>query len=514
MESMETLQEQKELSTVPVSSKASGPSTAPSPPINQGGKLTPQNGNTREKKLARTAAGFFALMIVLTFVSRAADSMTVPIVTTKSPRSASLEHDISLSGTVHPNKERAVVTDAGILIKDVPVREGQVVKAGDTLLILDQANLKEKITDISLELQKLQLQVGNTEEKKQQSTADTEYSIEKAQNDLLRAEEDLDRVIEEADSAIKRAREDLDDTLEKWANAGQDHLSEMQYGERDEDYEYEKENFVNPYETEYRASRRTLQDMRNKKDTDILAAERVIEDKKQAVEDAKRKLDVPEEVSVIDIDIQQKNREIAKFSKYQNAGGVVTSQIDGVITEIKVKSGQRTTGETIISMAEEASGFRFEAEVDEEQMKYVTLGDEVKINFPGNKEPTTAKIDNIDVKTDDEGILKSQIIIELPPEAGNIGLGGTIEISKKTDNYPMCIPINAVREDNAEKYVLVVEERESVLGVEMVAVRVPIQVLDKDSVNAAVEGMLYRDSKIIVSSEKQISEGDRVRLGV
>ena len=50
------------------------------------------------------------------------------------------------------------------------------------------------------------------------------------------------------------------------------------------------------------------------------------------------------------------------------------------------------------------------------------------------------------------------------------------------------------------------------LGTLMVAKRVPVTVVEKDGMNSAVTSELKKTDRIIVSSEKFISGGDRVRL--
>lgn len=478
-----------------------------------GSQLPEKKPEDRQRKLLRTAAAFFAVMVALTVLSRAANSLTVPVVSVESPQSTFLTHEISANGTVAPNKETAVVTDAQMLIKEVPIREGQEIKAGDPLLVLDSSDLDEKLTQLNLELKKLQIEIANKDVEKENTVDGVAFSVQKAEENLQRAEEDLERVKEEQEQAVKRAREDLDDSLDRWVNARDDHLSGMLYGERG-DEDDEDEDFVNPYETEYRAARRTLQDARNNKDKAILEAERKIEDAKLSIEEEKRKLDEKQGESTVELDIQLKNMEIAKWGRYRAKGGVVTSDVDGIVTEVKVTPGQRTTGETIATIAEGTSGYRFETELDEDQMKYVSRGDEAEILFSGSTIPVKVTIDSLNPKTDDNGKTSAKIVAELPPETGALGLAGVLSVTRKTQNYETCIPISALREESAGKYVLAVEERESVMGIEQVAVKIPVKVLDKTSVRAAVEGALGRDTKLITGSEKQIAEGDRVRLGV
>ena len=63
-----------------------------------------------------------------------------------------------------------------------------------------------------------------------------------------------------------------------------------------------------------------------------------------------------------------------------------------------------------------------------------------------------------------------------------------------------------------EAYCLVLAEEEQMLGTVQVARRVPVTVLKKDAKSAAVTSGLTPDDQVIASSEKYVSEGDRVRL--
>ena len=61
--------------------------------------------------------------------------------------------------------------------------------------------------------------------------------------------------------------------------------------------------------------------------------------------------------------------------------------------------------------------------------------------------------------------------------------------------------------------VLVVTEKETVLGEELTAKRVDVKVEKRDGEYAAVtEGVLGRNDKIIIDSNKTVEDGDRVRL--
>ncbi len=78
--------------------------------------------------------------------------------------------------------------------------------------------------------------------------------------------------------------------------------------------------------------------------------------------------------------------------------------------------------------------------------------------------------------------------------------------------YEQMIPLSALREDVNETYCLVLAEEEQMLGTVQTAKKVPVTVLEKDAKNAAITSTLSVEDKVIVSSEKYVAEGDRVRL--
>ena len=78
--------------------------------------------------------------------------------------------------------------------------------------------------------------------------------------------------------------------------------------------------------------------------------------------------------------------------------------------------------------------------------------------------------------------------------------------------YEQVIPVSALREELGGAYCLIVVEKEEMLGTLKVAKKVPVTVLEKDGKNAAITSELKKEDKVIVSSEKFVSGGDRVRI--
>ena len=146
---------------------------------------------------------------------------------------------------------------------------------------------------------------------------------------------------------------------------------------------------------------------------------------------------------------------------------------------------------------------------DKEDMKRITVGDELEIDTGMDNDKITSQIENIGLP-DQDGMVKFSALL---PE-GDYSVGGSLnyEINKESKTYPRCIPIQGLREDSKGTYILLVKEKDGVLGKEDTAFRLEVTVTSQDAKTAAIEASLSEEDQIITGSNKNISEGDRVRV--
>ena len=97
--------------------------------------------------------------------------------------------------------------------------------------------------------------------------------------------------------------------------------------------------------------------------------------------------------------------------------------------------------------------------------------------------------------------------------AGNLGDTGTVTISKQEGERSVCVPLAALHQGQGVKYVLVYEERQTVLGSELVAVKRVVNITDSNENYASIaDGYLSESEPVIVSATKPVEEGDTIRL--
>lgn len=227
-------------------------------------------------KLTKAFAALMAVMLFMTVISRAASSFTVAQVQVESPKSRVIVHKVIGDGTVTRQSDLPVYTVADILVAKVKVTEGQEVKKGQTLAVLDTDSIDEHIQTLSDEIEVLQLQ-----------------------NDALKsAEAKRDR---EQDKALSRAKEDYEDTVQ----SNKDAVSKA------------KENIKTAKKQTKKNEKKTLEDLQNSVEEAKKAYEDAVETQKSQVQQAKRALEDASKTpaadysdSITQIEINQKQRKI------------------------------------------------------------------------------------------------------------------------------------------------------------------------------------------------------------
>lgn len=231
----------------------------------------------------------------------------------------------------------------------------------------------------------------------------------------------------------------------------------------------------------------------------------------RAIEDAAAA--APADSSTAQNEISQKQQQLAlgKLQDLQKAGGKVMAPVGGMVTQIAVTTGDFTTEGTAVRLADTSQGNRLVATVDKSNETYVQKGGQVTISPAGSKEKIQDfTISNVSVNKEDNTLI--DISVDLPNGVLEPGTSAQIEIVQKSSQYSAVIPVQALYEEQSGYYVLLLREQQGVMGQELVAERIEVQVLDKNSTNAAIqEGLLTAEQEIICVSSRSIGDGSRVR---
>ncbi len=428
----------------------------------------------RLKKAAVGFVGFLIFMVACTLISKSVYAYRLPMVSTCQPESKYIEHKVEAEGIVIPGGEKIVTYQPGVRIALMLVHVGDRVEEGAELFQIDLEDLKEIMEEKKNEISQLSLQINAILENQ-------ELARQKKELELARAREDYDITARLQDTQVGRAmesyvqaEEDLEE--EGGQDALQDALQSAAYGEAD---------------------------ARAERDEAVKQAERKVED-----------LLLPEEISAeldrLNLEKSQHSARLQEYQKILEEQGMVTAPFGGVVTEILTGAGERVPDTAVLLLSDDTLPCQLKVLLDQEQKKYIGLGDQVSIKMEGKSRELEKEIAYLaESRSVPE---KYEALIDLPEKTGTPGEAGTISKSQKGEKYKFCLPMEAIHTENDRSYVYVLKEREGILGEEYYIDEMNVKVIDKNDHWAAVEeGRLEKESRIILSSTGEMKRGDTVR---
>ncbi len=429
------------------------------------------------KKVMAGFGIFLMFMVICTLVSKSVYAYRLPMVSAIRPESKYVEHRVEAEGIVIAGGERPVTYLPGFRIASMPVRVGDRVEEGDVLFQIDLEDLDEMITEKENEISKIALQINTILEN--QAIAEQKKELE-----LARAREDYDTTARIQDTQVGRALESYvqaENELEGEESGGEDKalkgaLQDAAYGEADA-----------------KAARDEAVKQAGRKVEDILLPE-----------------NATAELDTARLELSALSGQREDLQKIKDGQGIVMAPFGGVVTQILTGTGGRTTDTAVMLISDESVPCQLKVTLDKEQKKYISLGDRIQLSLEGQGKEQEEKVAYLAQSREAAEIYEA--LIELPQGVGTPGISGSISRSDPGEKYRLCLPPAAVHEADKQSYVYVLKEREGILGQEYYVDTVNVKVLDQnDNWTAIQEGILDRESLIILSSTREIRKGETVR---
>ena len=217
-------------------------------------------------------------------------------------------------------------------------------------------------------------------------------------------------------------------------------------------------------------------------------------------------------LAVGEITVEQMELQLEKLERLLEADGRVCAPSDGLITEIAVNIGERTADTPAVRMADLTKGYRFTAELTKEQETYIGAGDEVTLTDSRRNHLEQLAVESVTADGENEGIY--EISVPLPDDTLELGAAAVLDYSSPSQTYAICVPLAALHLDERNQpYVLTYDEQDSVLGKELRARKVSVNILDQNESYAALaDGSISSQDEVIVSADKAVDDGSRIRL--
>lgn len=548
------------------------------------------------RKKAFTALGIFlGMMLLFTVISRAADSVTIPQVSTEEPSGKVIEHKLEKDGKVKQNREQAVLTEPNLTVDTLYVQEGQQTEAGELLMQLNMDDIEEQILTLEQEIEKLKLsnQDLNSKQaadKKKKADAgdraaeDYQQAVQKGENEvawaaqaLAEARAALDEFYnsqgqQEEDSGVLQS---LENTCQEKTEKAQSLEQEITRLETQMEVEVQKrieeakkaggsqgitssqeQEIRKKTEAEYAGKLRQARDQAEAAKEAVQEAEAALSAYEQeqssrgtqgmeetaaqleaavaekekayqeavyaaqeaektagrAIEDAKAAEGSDSTAKINQLDIEKKKMDLEKLIVLQEQEGKVLSPVKGVVTKVSVMTGDKTPETAAMTLADLGSGCKFVTQIDKEEAKYLSRGDAVSLTPANNGDVIEdLKADSITVNQEDSSLM--DVTVLLPADTLEIGISATMTAVQKSSPYEVCVPVEALHVQDGKYYVLIVQEKDSVLGSQLVAEKIDVIVKDKNESYAALEnGSLDSNQQVITQADRTLEVGSRVRL--
>lgn len=472
----------------------------------------------RQKKLSAAfwIKGFIVFLIIMfifTLASRAAASFTVARVSVASPSSRKIQHAVSIEGKVEVNREISVVTQTDILVKSVLVNEGQRVKKGETLAVLDSESLKERIDNVEGEIRTLKLQNEDITENQNRAEEKRSRDIDRAREDYKQTREKYKALVSRAkkewqtsEQELAKKQAELEQAKQALANIKEKYAGNMET-KSEEISEYQAkvqdlEDDCSALQASAEEKKNAYEDMKETKKEEEKTA-------KRAVEDAKTEPDADSSVKGNNISVRSLESQLQKLKKLEKEKGQILASEDGVITSIITTAGQKTTDTAMFTMTDDSVGLKYVGQLPADDAEYVSVGDRITLRS-ADKEAEDIEVASLEPDESNEFL---KLTAFLPADTFSLGETVASEIVQESENYDCTVPLTALRQDGNKYYVLVLEKESTVLGEQDVVRKSEVKVLDKNEYFAALESdQLDSESQIVTDTDRYVEAGDRVRL--
>lgn len=336
----------------------------------------------------------------------------------------------------------------------------------------------------------------------EQGASDEE--IERAGLELERAEEDLEDTRDEEDLRVEEARAKM--------YAAEEEYEDVDYGEEDTKEELRKayEDAVKAEDEKLKAANRKISDL----EENVYQAMEKLENAKVTDAGIMAEKSAAKEISRLrqesmKLDMEEIQKKQKKIDDYIASEGSITAFADGIVADSGLKDGERIQSGDQIRLAVGRLNLMVEMDKETAGAGLIKKGVMMKVKLSGKTQTVEAEVESVNQLTEDG---KIQVTANMQEGDGTLGESASFTVNMESGVYPCVIPIEALREDSKGYYCLAAEPEKTILGEEMKAVRIPVEVLEKSSTKAAVSGLVSQGVRLITESSKAVGEGDRVRV--
>ena len=361
------------------------------------------------------------------------------------------------------------------------------------------------------------------------AVAKKESAVKKAEREVIDCEEKLDRLEDEGASdeeilkarkALDRANEDLEEVREEQSlnveaakaalNSAEEDYGDVSAGRRTaaEALKSSYESSVEAVEAQIKAGEKSVRNLEEALSQAELAVSNArARDAVTAAENQQEQTASGLDRQVKQLDITKAEEQLNALEALEAASGEVTAPVSGVVTELAVVPGKTVTGDELVAIGD--GRLKFEGTVEKKLGELITAGTKINLQYGESRRTYEAVVDSVDFLSEEE---QAHFTASVQEDTGILGATAAFSLNLTSRQYTQVIPIAGLRQESDGYYILVVKPQKTILGEELTAEKIPVELLEKSSTQAAVQGAFSNTDQLIVSSSRIIEAGDRVRI--
>jgi len=217
--------------------------------------------------------------------------------------------------------------------------------------------------------------------------------------------------------------------------------------------------------------------------------------------------------TTLELDITAQQSTVSTLVTLIANSGILYAEYAGAVS-FAMQAGDTTSSAPFVTLRDTTEGsFEAHMHISRTEAERLTVGSESQVTTGGGNmffTPTvTGVVSSISQPDDNDRVT---ITIALPDSNWSAGQRVDAQIILSRANYDFSVPISAVHSDNSGYFLLVMEQRNTVMGLQNIVVRANVTVVASDNEMVSVMGPVDRNSQVITGSNKAISVGDRIRV--
>ena len=208
--------------------------------------------------------------------------------------------------------------------------------------------------------------------------------------------------------------------------------------------------------------------------------------------------------------LMEKERLLDEYRGLIKNGGNVTSEISGTVTSVDLSAGQLTSASPAVSISDDSAPRYFRADLTEEQAKKIAAGDGAELSFRNGRVRLRAcMIESVTKLPNGQGYRADVQIESDEVVCGDIG---QLKIRLTDEEEGICVPKAAVKGGDGHKYVYQLVTEEGFLGEEYHAEKVSVSEQNSNDLYVSLTPSILSEDSYVICTEKELTDGQTVRL--